>query len=100
MTAPFRIGRRTVEVPCTVEVEQTPESLHAHAVPEDVDLRPGDVVLVHGAPGRIGFGDRVRIQGRATVVRAGPLRRAWTRLAGLFELTELYEVGFSPRRES
>ena len=23
-------GRRTVKVPCTVEIEQTPETLHAH----------------------------------------------------------------------
>ena len=25
-------GRRTVDVPCTVEIEQTSESLHAHVV--------------------------------------------------------------------
>lgn len=100
MTAPWKPGRRTVEVPCTVEIEQTPDSLHAHAVPEGIEIRPGDVVLVHGAPGRVGFGERIRVQGRATVMRAGPLRRAWTRLAGLFELTELYEVGFMPRRDS
>ncbi len=93
-------GRRTVEVPCTVEIEQTPESLHAYAVPEGIEIRPGDVVLVHGAPTRIGFGERIRIEGRATVVRAGRLRQAWTRLASMFELTELYEVGFSPWRGS
>ena len=88
--------RRTVEVPCTVEIEQTPESLHAHAIPEGIEIRPGDVVLVHGAPARVAYGARVRVECRATVVRAGPLRRFWTRLAGLAELTELYEVGFQP----
>lgn len=98
MSAARRLGRRTVEVPCTVEIEQTPESLHAHAVPEGIEIRPGDVVLVHGAPAEIGFGERIRVQARATVVRAGPLRRLWTRLAAMGELTELYEVGFSPRR--
>lgn len=100
MSAAWRLGRQTVEVPCVVEVEQTPESLHAHAVPEGIEIRPGDVVLIHGAPGRVGYGDRIRVQGRATVMRAGPLRRLWTRLAALSELTELYEVGFSPRRNS
>ena len=98
MTAPWTIGRRTVEVPCTVEIEQTPESLHAYAVPEGIEIRPGDVVLVHGAPTQIAFGDRLCVQGRATVVRAGWMRQMWTRMAGLFELTELYEVGFSPWR--
>jgi hypothetical protein len=28
------------------------------------------------------------------VRRAGPLRRAWTRAAEIFSLTDLYEVGF------
>ena len=46
----------TFEVPVTVEIEQTAESLHAHAVPEGIMLRPGDTVVVHGAPSGIAFG--------------------------------------------
>ena len=98
MTARGTFGRRAVEVPCTVEIERTAESFHAHAVPEGIELRPGDEVLVHGAPARVGFGERVLLHSRATVLRAGPLRRLWTRAAAFAELTELYEVGFSPGR--
>jgi hypothetical protein len=91
------LGRQTVDVGCTVDIEQTPESLHAHAVPDGIDIRPGDVVVVHGAPDRVAFGERVTLQCRATVVRAGWLRRRWTRLTAWLELTELYEVGFQPK---
>ncbi len=91
--------RRTVEAQCLVEIEQTPESLHAHAIPEGVEIRPGDVVLVHGAPTHIGFGERLSRQCRATVMRAGPLARLWTRATALLEITELYEVGFAPKEE-
>ncbi len=87
----------TVEVSCLVDLEQTHDSLHAHAVPRDVEIRPGDVVLVHGAPSSVPFGERLTRECSATVTRAGFLGRAWTRLSGMFQLTELYEVGFSPK---
>jgi len=93
-------GRRKIDVPCLVEIEQTPSSLHAHAIPDAVAIRPGDTVIVHGAPRRVPFGARLSIPCRATIVRAGPLRRAWTHLAALFELTGLYEVGFQPKELS
>ena len=35
---------------------------------------------------------------RAVVTRAGAIERAWTRLLGNFELTELYDVSFTERR--
>ena len=88
---------RSFDVPCTIDIEQTPESLHAHAIPEGVAIRAGDTVVVHDMPGRIGFGERIAFEGRATVTRAGPLGRAWAQLGGLLELTELYEVGFDAR---
>ncbi len=96
MSWPPSLGRRVVEVSCVVDIEQTPESLHAYAVPEGIEIRPGDVVTVHDAPSAVAFGERLSCRCRATVARAGALRRAWTRVAGLFELTELYEVGFLP----
>jgi len=91
------IGGRTIEVPCEVDIEQTAESFHAHAIPQMIDIKPGDSVLVHGAPTNIGFGQRVTLRCSATVTRAGWLNRLWTQVAGLFELTDLYEVGFAPK---
>jgi hypothetical protein len=92
-------GGNTVEVTCMLDIEQTPDSLHAHAVPEGIEIRPGDVVMVHGAPSHVAYGEHLIREVRATVRRAGPLRRLWTRLAALSELTELYEVGFQPADE-
>ena len=85
---------RRVEATCMVEIEKTPSSFHAYAVPEDVDIRPGDEVLIHDAPTHVGYGETVRRECRITVRRAGPIARAWTRTTSLFLLTGLYEVGF------
>jgi hypothetical protein len=91
------IGRRSIEVTCVVDIEQTHDSFHVHAVPEGIDIRPGDSVLVHAETQKISFGERRTYTCRATVTRAGILQRLWTRLTALFELTELYEVGFDSR---
>ncbi len=92
-------GRRGVEVPCTVDIEQSFDSLHAYVELEGVEVGPGDEVLVHDAPTEVGYGERVVCERRATVVRAGPLGRLWAKITGLLELTELYEVGFSSWRK-
>jgi hypothetical protein len=84
----------TVEARCILELEQTPYSFHAYAVPLDVEIRPGDEVLIHDAPSGIGFNQQLVRECRITVRRAGPLRRAWTRATEVFALTDLYEVGF------
>ena len=89
---------RGVEVACRVEVEHTHDSLHAHVDLEGIEVGPGDEVTVHDAPVDVGFGERVVCRRTATVVRAGPMGRLWTRVTAFFELTELYEVSFSPRR--
>ncbi len=92
-------GTRTVTVPCTVEIEQTPESLHAHVTLDaGFDIEPGDEVQVHDAPTEVPYGERIVVRRTATVTRAGALERAWTKLIAHFELTELYEVSFSERR--
>jgi hypothetical protein len=49
---------------------------------------------VHGAPGRIARGERLRIDSEATVHQASWPRRQWTRLTGRFSFYELYDVGF------
>ncbi|WP_342163780.1 hypothetical protein [Methylobacterium sp. SD21] len=92
-------GSRTVTVPCTVELENTPESLHAHVTLDaGFDIEPGDEVQVHDAPTEVPYGERLTVRRTATVVRAGALERAWTKLIAHLELTELYEVSFSERR--
>ena len=98
MTRVFSLGRRTVDVPCTIEVEHTPRSLHAHVDLDGLEVGPGDSVLVHDAPTDVGFGEAVVRRSHATVVLAGSLERLWTQLTAFLELTELYEVSFTPRR--
>jgi len=87
-----------IEVPCTVEVEHSFDSLHAHVDLQGIEVEPGDEVIVHGAPTRVEFGTRQVYNCRATVVRAGPLGRLWAKATAYLELTELYEVSFSAGR--
>jgi len=94
-----RSHRRSFEIGCTVQVEQSDEHFHAHLqLDGNPALRPGDRVRVHGAPVVVGFGESRVFRRMATVTRAGMLERAWTRLKARFELTELYEVSFTPGR--
>lgn len=91
------LGRETVQARVDVEIEKTQDSFHVYAIPHDFEVREGDAVLLHGVPTEFDFGTQMTMQCNATVRRAGRLERAWTRLAGMFELTELYEVGFQPK---
>jgi hypothetical protein len=94
----FLRGGETVQVPCTVDLLNTAEFVHAHVVLEGVDVGPGDTVIVHDAPTHVAFGEH-RIERRmATVTRATALDRLWTKITAYLELTELYEVGFSAGR--
>ena len=87
------------DTPCTVTVEQSSEHFHAHVeLAEDIAIEPGDKVRVHGAPIQIPFGTRQVFERRATVTRASPLRRALTKVAAYFDLSELYEVSFNAGR--
>ena len=89
------------DTPCRIEVAQTAESFHAHVrLAGDIELHPGDRVRVHGAPITVAFGQSAVFERVATVTRAGPLARLWTRLAAYFDLSELYEVSFTPGRPS
>ncbi len=92
-------SRERFDVGCTIEVENTFESLHAHVeLDGDVEIEAGDEVLVHGEDIRVPYGEKVKLRRRATVTRAGFLSRRLTKLAAHFELTELYEVSFSSGR--
>ncbi len=95
------IGRKSFDVPCTVEIEQTSETLHAHVVLDgDIEIEPGDEVMVHDAPTSVPFGERLVVRRTATVVRGGLLGKMRARIEGYLELTELYEVSFSDGRAS
>lgn len=92
------LRRTSFDTACRVEVEHSDEFLCAHVhLAGGVEVGPGDRVLVHGAPISVGFGERRVVERMATVERASSIERAWTKLAGHFEMTELYEVSFSDR---
>jgi len=92
------LGRR-FECACTVEIENTSESLHAHVeLDGDFAIAPGDQVRVIDAPERPPYGERIVARRRAVVTRAGAFGKLWTTLAGNLELTELYDVSFSEKR--
>jgi hypothetical protein len=88
--------RERIDVPCTIEIENTFESLHAHVeLDGGLEVNAGDEVLVHGDPVRVPYGDKVTLRRLATVTRANWMDRAVTRAMARLELTELYEVSFS-----
>ncbi len=99
MIGAWLAGGRSLEVPCTIDIENTLDSLHAYVELQGIEVGPGDEVTVLDAPTQIPpYGERVVCERRAAVVKAGWLTRQWTQLTEFFELTELYEVGFSSWR--
>jgi len=102
-TSPERRGgfvtRRKFDLDCTVEIENTFESLHAHVRFDDgTTIDPGDEVLVHGQPIEVPYGETHCEKRRATVTRASTIERMWTRATGDFEFMELCEFSFSEER--
>jgi len=88
--------KKTLDVNCTIEVENTFDSLHAHVELEGgIEIQPGDEVRVHGDPIVVPYGEKAVIHRVASVTRAGPLERAWTRLTGDLEFMELLEFSFT-----
>jgi uncharacterized Zn finger protein len=89
---------RRFDVGCTIEVSHTFESLHAHVeLDGNIKIFPGDEVIVHGAPIKVPYGECATIKRVATVVRAGPIERLWTKATGRMEMMELLEFSFSER---
>jgi hypothetical protein len=91
-------ARETIEVPCTVELENTAEFLQANVSLQGVVAEFGDRVLVHDAPTSVPFGAHEFFERRATLTRANAIDRLLAKASAYLELTELYEVGFD--RES
>lgn len=92
--------RSSFDVGCTIEIEHTANSLHAHVtLDDDVEIGPGDAVTIHGEPVKPEFGDKFTLRRQATVQRAGWISDRWTRLVARLELTELLETSFSEWRK-
>lgn len=90
---------REFQIPCTISVHHTDETLEAH-VELDGGVLPdvGDQIRVHGAGIVVPFGESITITRMATVRRASALEKLWVRLKAQFELAELYEVSFTTGR--
>lgn len=93
------MSSRSFEVPCTVRVSNTFKDLSAHVeLDGELEIHPGDRVLVHGSAIHPPYGE-VQVERRsATVTRATWLGRAWTRLVGSLECLSLLDVSFCERR--
>ena len=90
------LRRRRITTPCTVEISHTFESLHAHVeLDGDIEIRPGDEVLVHGREVAVPYGEVATFRRDATVTRATLMERLWTRMTGDLEFMELCEFSFS-----
>ncbi len=88
--------RQSVEVDCTVEVENHFDALFTHVdLPDEVKVEPGDEVQVLGDPIEVPYGETAAFKRRAKVIRARPQERLWTRLTGDLEFMELLEFSFS-----
>lgn len=99
MTAVSLFGSRSFDTVCTVRISHTFESLYAHVeIDGNIEINPGDRVLVHGPKMNPPFGE-VQVERRAaTVTRAGWLERIWSRLTGDLDCLSLLDVSFSDRR--
>jgi hypothetical protein len=98
MIEALRIARTKFDVPCTIEIENTWESLHAHVELDGVEVEPGDEVHVHGAEIVVHYGEKCVLHGTATVTKAAMPERLWIRMTGDFEFMELLEFSFSSGR--
>lgn len=93
-------GGRRFDLPCTIEISNTFDSLHAHVdLDGDVEIEPGDVVLVHGEPVKVPYGETLTLHRDATIIKAGWLERQWTRMTGDLEFMELLEFSFTSGRK-
>ena len=91
----FFIKRRD-RAPCTIEVSHTFDSLHAHVrFNNGTIVNPGDEVNVQGDPVKAPYGEVITEDREATIIRATPLERLWTRMIGKLEFMEICEFSFS-----
>ncbi|NJR13171.1 MAG: hypothetical protein HC779_01180 [Phyllobacteriaceae bacterium] len=90
--------REKIDVPCTIEINNTFEALGAHLrFDNGMTVYPGDEVIVQGAPVAVPYGENQTFSRIATITRASAVERIWTRATGDLELMELCEFSFSER---
>ncbi|MFK7755038.1 MAG: hypothetical protein AB8B51_21135 [Sedimentitalea sp.] len=90
------LTREKETAPCTVEISHRFEELSAHVkFNNGATINPGDSVLVHGPEIMAPFGEVIREDRTATIIRASKLEQLWTRATGDFEFMELCEFSFS-----
>ena len=89
------LGRQRFEVPCTIEIENSWESLRAHVDLEGIAVEPGDEVHVHGEEIVVPYGETRLLHRMATVTKASAPERLWVKMTGDFEFMELLEFSFS-----
>ncbi|HIC80717.1 MAG TPA: hypothetical protein EYH07_18280 [Kiloniellaceae bacterium] len=96
MSGLTRVFGEAFDVGCTVDIENTFDSCHAHVeLDGNLPIHPGDAVRVQGDPVVVPYGAKLILRRRANVRRAGALKRLWTRLGGNLECLDLFEVSFS-----
>ena len=101
MIALFGLLQHTETLDCTVEINNPFDAFGAHVhFEKGVAIRPGDEVLVHGAPITIPYGESRSFRRRATITRAGLVERTWARLTGDLDMLELCEFSFTERKLS
>ena len=89
-------ARQRFDVGCTVDIEHTFDSLHAYVeLDGDIEIEPGDEVIVHGHDVDVPYGEALTLRRTATVIRATWPERQWTRLTGRLEFMDLLEFSFS-----
>ena len=88
--------KRRDRTPCTIEVSHTFDSRHAHVrFNNGTIVYPGDEVIVHGDPVKAPYGEVISEDREATILRATPLERLWTKIIGKLEFMEICEFSFS-----
>ena len=95
MASGRKLWRETIDVPCTIEIVHTWESLRAHVDLDGIEVGPGDAVHVHGAEIAVPYGESVTLHRMATVTKASAPERLWVKMTGDFEFMELLEFSFS-----
>ncbi|MEM9695395.1 MAG: hypothetical protein AAGA56_22820 [Myxococcota bacterium] len=97
--APSPPRGRVFDVGCTIRISHTAEDLSAHVeLDGELNVEAGDRVQVHGDPITVNFGEVRLLRRTATVTRAHPLKKWWTRVTGDLGFFELIELGFSEKR--
>lgn len=100
MIGAFTSHYEVIELLCSIDIEHTASSFHAHQIPENIEINAGDTIIVHDALAGIGFGEHYIGERRATLYRASTWGRIWTQITSMLDLGELYEVGFNPVAEA